>query len=70
MGVAANSWLVFMDQLLILGDDCANEKDILKNKMLKLIDIYYDALDTPKRGKKVSCETDFFSGFINCHLTL
>lgn len=64
MGIAANSWLVFMDQLLTLGDDHAREKDDLKKKMLKLIDIYYDALDAPKSGKKVSCETDSFSEFV------
>lgn len=53
IGVAADSWLVFMDRLLTLGDDCATEKACLKEKMLQLIDIYYDALDAPKSGKKV-----------------
>nr|XP_027065194.1 probable RNA-dependent RNA polymerase 4 isoform X2 [Coffea arabica] len=53
MAVAADSWLAFIDRLLILGDDNAKEKDALKENMLKLIDIYYDALDAPKRGTKV-----------------
>ncbi|KAM7509580.1 hypothetical protein LguiA_020033 [Lonicera macranthoides] len=53
MGVAADSWLAFMDRLLILGDGSAEEKDCMKETMLKLVDIYYDALDAPKSGKKV-----------------
>lgn len=53
MSIAADSWLAFMDRLLILGDDSADEKDALKENMLKLIDIYYDALDAPKSGTKV-----------------
>lgn len=58
MGVAANSWLVFMDRLLTLGDGSSNEKNMLKNKMLKLIDIYYDAVDAPKSGKKINVPPD------------
>lgn len=53
MGIAADSWLAYMDRLLTLGDDRASEKNLLKTKMLKLIDVYYDALDAPKSGKKV-----------------
>lgn len=63
MGLAANSWLVFMDRLLTLGDDRSNEK----NMMLKLIDIYYDALDAPKSGKKVSYENDIFRTALKYH---
>lgn len=63
MGLAANSWLVFMDRLLTLGDDRSNEK----NMMLKLIDIYYDALDAPKSGKKVSYENDIFRTSLKYH---
>ncbi|KAK1403652.1 hypothetical protein POM88_003257 [Heracleum sosnowskyi] len=33
-------------------DNNSNEKNNLKKKMLKLIDIYYDALDAPKSGKE------------------
>ncbi|KAK6151840.1 hypothetical protein DH2020_014475 [Rehmannia glutinosa] len=53
MATAAESWLTFMDRLLTLGDDRATEKNYLKGKIIQLIDIYYDALDAPKSGKKV-----------------
>lgn len=53
MAVAADSWLALMDRFLTLGDDCAKEKDCLKERLLRLIDIYYDALDAPKTGAKV-----------------
>ncbi|KAL4572263.1 hypothetical protein LXL04_019033 [Taraxacum kok-saghyz] len=52
-GIAADSWLAFMDRYLILQDDDVDEKLLLEGKMLKLIDLYYDALDAPKSGKKV-----------------
>ncbi|KAL0702921.1 hypothetical protein Bca4012_059043 [Brassica carinata] len=53
VGMAADSWLTIMDQFLTLGDERAEEKAELKNKILELIDIYYDALDAPKKGTKV-----------------
>ncbi|KAK2982311.1 hypothetical protein RJ640_027408 [Escallonia rubra] len=53
MGVAADSWLAFMDRLLILGDCRTDEKEQMKKTMLNLVDIYYDALDASKSGKKV-----------------
>ncbi|GMH16524.1 hypothetical protein Nepgr_018365 [Nepenthes gracilis] len=53
MSLAADSWLTYMDRLLTLGTNCAEERDLLKIKILRLIDIYYDALDAPKKGKKV-----------------
>ncbi|KAL3625439.1 hypothetical protein CASFOL_030893 [Castilleja foliolosa] len=52
MATAADSWLAYMDRLLTLGDDRATEKNNMKKKMIKLVDIYYDALDAPKTGKK------------------
>ena len=53
--VAADSWLALMDRLLSLGEDCIEEKDHVKAKILRLIDIYYEALDAPKKGgRKVS----------------
>jgi len=58
MGVAADSWLVFMDRILTLDDDCKDEKEVLMEKINKLIDKYYDALDAPKKGKKVSSVLD------------
>ncbi|KAH9619567.1 hypothetical protein KSS87_000894 [Heliosperma pusillum] len=53
-GVAADSWLSYMDRLLTLGHECVDEKSILRKKMLRLVDIYYDALDAPKKGLKVN----------------
>ncbi|KAF5481968.1 hypothetical protein F2P56_002575 [Juglans regia] len=50
MSAAADSWLALMDRLLILGDECIEERDILKANIIQLIDIYYDALDAPKKG--------------------
>ncbi|KAM7515447.1 hypothetical protein LguiA_005030 [Lonicera macranthoides] len=52
-GLAANSWLAFMDRLLVLGDGSADEKECIKEKMLKLIDVCSDALDSSKSGKKI-----------------
>lgn len=46
-------WMVFMDRLLTLGDDCFEEKQHLKEKMIRLVNLYYDALDAPKSGLKV-----------------
>lgn len=48
-----------MDRLLSLGDDHVTEKNTLKGKMLHLIDIYYDAIDAPKSGKKVNISVCF-----------
>eukprot|EP00268_Persea_americana_P063087 TRINITY_DN8145_c0_g1_i6.p1 TRINITY_DN8145_c0_g1~~TRINITY_DN8145_c0_g1_i6.p1 ORF type:complete len:976 (-),score=152.62 TRINITY_DN8145_c0_g1_i6:356-3283(-) len=58
IGTAADSWLAFMDRLLTLGDECDVEKQTLKGKMLKLVDIYYDALDAPKSGMQVELPND------------
>ncbi|KAA8523162.1 hypothetical protein F0562_009585 [Nyssa sinensis] len=58
-GVAANSWLAFMDRLLILGDASAGEKACMKDTMLKLVDLYYDALDAPKSGKRVEVPNEY-----------
>ncbi|TXG61454.1 hypothetical protein EZV62_012817 [Acer yangbiense] len=53
-GVAADSWLAIMDQLLTLGDESANEKTHMKENLLQLNDIYHDALDAPKKsGRKI-----------------
>ncbi|KAF8055794.1 hypothetical protein N665_1286s0005 [Sinapis alba] len=54
VGMAADSWLTIMDQFLTLGDERAEKKAEIKKKMLKLIDIYYDALDAPKQGAEVN----------------
>ncbi|CAI9285993.1 unnamed protein product [Lactuca saligna] len=52
-GKAADAWLTWMDQYLILGEDDVNNKHMIKEKLLKLVDLYYDALDAPKSGKTV-----------------
>ncbi|KAG4970645.1 hypothetical protein JHK82_036337 [Glycine max] len=56
MGVSENSWMTLMDRLLTLNNYCTNEneKERVKENMLKLIDIYYEALDAPKSGRNVS----------------
>ncbi|OIW03701.1 hypothetical protein TanjilG_29736 [Lupinus angustifolius] len=52
VGVAADSWMALMDRLLTLRNRCNKEKQIkhLKESILQLIDIYYEALDAPKKG--------------------
>ncbi|XP_023641475.1 probable RNA-dependent RNA polymerase 3 isoform X1 [Capsella rubella] len=53
IGMAADSWLAIMDRFLSLGDESAKKKHKSNKNLLKLIDIYYDALDAPKKGAKV-----------------
>lgn len=52
MGAAADSWQALMDRLLILGSDRVDEKLQLEENICQLVDIYYDALDAPKKGGK------------------
>lgn len=53
-GVAAENWMALMDRFLTLGDGSSiDEKNTVKAKILRLIDIYYEALDAPKKGLKV-----------------
>ncbi|KAH9300824.1 hypothetical protein KI387_012407, partial [Taxus chinensis] len=52
-GIAAESWLVFMDRLLTPGVKNLKERQSLEQKMLTLTNIYYEALDAPKSGRKV-----------------
>lgn len=56
--MAADSWLGIMDPFLTLGDESAKEKYERKKNILKLIDVYYDALDAPKKGAKVDLPPD------------
>jgi RNA-dependent RNA polymerase len=43
-----------MDQLLTCEvQESQHEQEMIKNKMLDLVDIYYEALDAPKTGNKV-----------------
>ncbi|ONH97965.1 hypothetical protein PRUPE_7G221200 [Prunus persica] len=53
MSEASDSWLAMMDRLLILGDSSNSEKTHVKANMLRLVDLYYEALDAPKKGGKV-----------------
>lgn len=53
MSEAADNWLAWMDQFLTLGDSSMAEKKDVMGKMLELINIYYTALDAPKKGEKV-----------------
>lgn len=48
--VAADNWLALMDQFLMLGEDRKEERNRVRAKILQLINIYYDALDAPKKG--------------------
>ncbi|XP_058722361.1 probable RNA-dependent RNA polymerase 5 isoform X2 [Vicia villosa] len=52
IGIAADSWMALMDRLLILRNDSTKEREQrqVTENILKLIDIYYDALDAPKKG--------------------
>ncbi|KAG7579788.1 RNA-dependent RNA polymerase eukaryotic-type [Arabidopsis thaliana x Arabidopsis arenosa] len=58
IGQAADSWLAIMDRFLTLGDESVKEKAEMRKKMLKLTDIYYDALDAPKTGTEVNLPLD------------
>ncbi|XP_017249058.1 probable RNA-dependent RNA polymerase 5 [Daucus carota subsp. sativus] len=60
MGIAANSWQAWTDKFLTASDD--DEKKYLKEKMLKLIDLYYDALDAPKSGEEVMIPRELIAG--------
>ncbi|KAM5547583.1 hypothetical protein ABKV19_001859 [Rosa sericea] len=56
MSEAANNWLAWMDWFLTLGD--SNEKKDVMDKILRLVDIYYIALDAAKKGVKVEVPKD------------
>nr|QCD25904.1 RNA-dependent RNA polymerase 3 [Helianthus tuberosus] len=60
-GRAADSWQAFMDQYLVLGENDVDEKRRIKEKLLKLADLYYDALDAPKSGKSVDIPQSLLS---------
>ncbi|XP_039690970.1 probable RNA-dependent RNA polymerase 5 isoform X2 [Medicago truncatula] len=50
IGMAADGWMALMDRLLILPNDRSIEKEQVKENIYKLIDLYYEALDAPKKG--------------------
>ncbi|OWM66067.1 probable RNA-dependent RNA polymerase 5 isoform X2 [Punica granatum] len=49
---AADSWQALMDRFLTISADQPQERDLMERNMLQLIDLYYDALDQPKKGGK------------------
>ncbi|XP_022754978.1 probable RNA-dependent RNA polymerase 5 isoform X2 [Durio zibethinus] len=54
MSVAADNWKAIMDRFLTLEDSNSDEKALVKQNLLSLINLYYEALDAPKTGKKLS----------------
>ncbi|XP_078164221.1 putative RNA-dependent RNA polymerase 3 [Carex rostrata] len=54
VGLSAECWLVYMDRMLTPGV----EREEVWPKVEKLINLYYDALDAPKTGKKVDVGKD------------
>lgn len=50
--MAADSWMTHMDRLLTLRNHHTEEKEKqrVQENILKLINIYYEALDAPKKG--------------------
>ncbi|KAH9800961.1 putative RNA-dependent RNA polymerase 3 [Citrus sinensis] len=58
-----------MDRFLTLGDESAEEKAAMKENMLRLINIYYDALDAPKKsGIKVEVPEDLKVEKFPCYM--
>uniref|UniRef100_A0ACD5VW74 Uncharacterized protein n=2 Tax=Avena sativa TaxID=4498 RepID=A0ACD5VW74_AVESA len=59
LGAASDCWLVYMDRLLTCEvEEDKTEWESIKAKMLKLVDIYYEALDAPKTGNKITIPAD------------
>ncbi|XP_060209832.1 probable RNA-dependent RNA polymerase 3 isoform X2 [Lycium barbarum] len=57
MADASANWYALMDRLLILGKNNTTENEETRSvteKLSELIDLYYDAIDAPKSGNKVS----------------
>lgn len=54
MSTTADNWKALMDRLLTLEDSNSTEKVLVRNNLVRLIDLYYEALDAPKSGKEVS----------------
>ncbi|XP_044975321.1 probable RNA-dependent RNA polymerase 3 isoform X1 [Hordeum vulgare subsp. vulgare] len=55
LGAAADCWVVYMDRLLTCEVQEDNKEwESIKAKMLELVDIYYEALDAPKSGNKIT----------------
>ncbi|MED6131270.1 hypothetical protein PIB30_008310 [Stylosanthes scabra] len=48
IGVAADSWMALMDRYLTIKNE--SEKERVKENIIRLVDIYYVALDAPKKS--------------------
>ncbi|KAL6627248.1 hypothetical protein ACP70R_030974 [Stipagrostis hirtigluma subsp. patula] len=57
LGVSADLCLAYMDRLITEGLDGAEKKPIM-DKIIKLVDLYYLALDAPKSGNKINVGRD------------
>ncbi|TVU21359.1 hypothetical protein EJB05_30989, partial [Eragrostis curvula] len=57
VSTASDCWLAYMDRLLTKGVD-EEEKEKLKKKMAKLVDLYYLALDAPTYENKIKVDHD------------
>ncbi|KAJ3681816.1 hypothetical protein LUZ60_014389 [Juncus effusus] len=57
VGQAADAWMMYMDWLLTPGLS-ESECDSVKEKINRLVNIYYDAADGPKTGKDVQIHAD------------
>ncbi|KAH1131937.1 hypothetical protein J1N35_003315 [Gossypium stocksii] len=53
MSMAADNWSAIMDRFLTVEDSNSSEKTLMKENLKNLIDLYYEALDASKTGKKV-----------------
>ncbi|KAL1289441.1 probable RNA-dependent RNA polymerase 3 isoform X4 [Arachis hypogaea] len=52
IGVAAESWMALMDRFLTIRNE--EEKERVKENIIRLVNIYYMALDAPKKsGRKI-----------------
>ncbi|KAJ0031828.1 hypothetical protein Pint_13263 [Pistacia integerrima] len=68
-GQAADSWLAIMDRLLTLGDESAAEKALMKKNICRLIDVYYESLDAPKKsGRKIEVPQELKAEMFPCHM--
>ncbi|KAE8654669.1 hypothetical protein F3Y22_tig00117048pilonHSYRG01475 [Hibiscus syriacus] len=56
MSAAANNWCAIMDWFLTVQD--SSEKELMKKNLECLINLYYEALDASKTGKKVEAQQE------------
>ncbi|GMI94841.1 hypothetical protein like AT2G19930 [Hibiscus trionum] len=56
MSAAADNWYAIMDRFLTVQD--SSEKELMKKNLERLINLYYEALDASKSGKKVEVQEE------------